>query len=299
VNEHPALEAHGVGKRYSSDRPLALADVELEISHGTITALVGPNGAGKSTLIKAWAGFERPTAGRVAVAGLDPYTDRAGVLARLGYVPQSAALYRDLTVTDHLDLAGHLRPGFDRNVAVRRLIDLAIPTDVRCSQLSGGQRAQVNLALVLGSGADILLLDEPLASLDPLARREFLYILTTTVRERGTTALMSSHVVTDVEQACDRLVVLGDGHKFLDARVSVALASHRIALGEVSTISRARPIASFLGLAGEILTLVDVADGEDPVDVLREASLEELVLGYLAAGRPGMLDRVRAGVAGR
>jgi ABC-2 type transport system ATP-binding protein len=296
-----ALEAFGVAKSYQRRRPPALAGVDLAVPSGSITALVGPNGAGKSTLMKAWVGFERPTRGHVAVAGIDPFRHRYRALAHLAYIPQSASLYRELTVAEHLDLAGSLQRGFDRSLALRRLDDLAIPDGVRAGALSGGQQAQVALAVALASRAPILVLDEPLAGLDPLARREFLFLLTVHAREHGTTAVLSSHVVSDVQQAADRLVVLGMGAKLLDTGVAESLEHHRIAVGEVPPADGLRVIASFLGEAGETVTLL-ATDGSPAGDPggggLRRPTLEELMLGYLAAGRPNLLDRVRAGKAG-
>jgi len=296
-----ALEAFGVAKSYHRRRPPALAGVDLALPRGTITALVGPNGAGKSTLMKAWVGFERPTHGHVEVAGIDPFRHRYKALAHLAYIPQAAALYRELTVTEHLDLAGSLRRGFDRPLALRRLDDLAIPSGVKAGTLSGGQQAQVALAIALASRAPILVLDEPLAGLDPLARREFLFLLTVHAREHGTTAVLSSHVVSDVQQAADRLVVLGMGAKLLDTGVADSLEHHRIAVGAVTPAGGLRVIASFLGEAGEAVTLL-ATDGRPTADEgeggLGRPTLEELMLGYLAAGRPNLLDRVRAGKAG-
>jgi ABC-2 type transport system ATP-binding protein len=294
----PVLTAVGVAKRYSRRRPPALDGVSLEVLAGTITALVGPNGAGKSTLIKAWAGFERPSRGTVAVLGANPFKDRYGAQRNVGYVPQSPTLYRDLRVTDHLELARTLRPGFDRELAQRRLDDLSIPLTAHAARLSGGQQAQVQLALAIGTRAPVLLLDEPLAGPDPLARREFLYILEATVREHGTTALLSSHNVSDVEQACTRLVVLGTGRKLLDEDVPTAVAAHRVFAGDAPPLRTGRAVASYLDQQGGILTLVETGDG-DPGVPTREATLDDVMLGYLAAGRPGMLDRVRAGIAGR
>src|SRR5919106_269978 len=279
--DDPVLEARGLAKRYRRG-VWALAGIEVEIPTGGITALVGPNAAGKSTLIKTWVGFERPTRGSVRVAGIDPWKDRSGALAKLGYVPQSPAMYDGLSVADHLDLARQLRPSFDREYARDRLALLDIPADRGGRDLSGGQRAQVALALPLGPRAPILLLDEPLASLDPLARREFLHVLTDAVRGDGATALLSSHIVTDVEQACDRLIVLGVGRVLLHDTVADALASHWI--GTDGAAGAGEPIASFAGPAGERLTLVRRAAGAG-ADDLRQASLEEVVLGYLASRR--------------
>ena len=177
------LETDDVGKRYGR-RNWVIRHLDVAVPDGSITALVGPNGSGKSTLLKAWIGFERPSEGRVLVDGIDPWRARAAGLMRIGYVPQAPSLYRELTVEDHVRLAGTLRPGFDADLARRRLDDLDIPWTSRADQLSGGQQAQVGLALALGTRAPVLLLDEPLASLDPLARREFLHVL---VRPSGPT----------------------------------------------------------------------------------------------------------------
>ncbi len=288
--ERPVLTVHGLAKRYGR-RTWALTGIDLALPRGGITALVGPNAAGKSTLIKTWVGFERPTRGSVTVAGIDPWRDRSGALEHLGYVPQSPSLYDALDVDDHLDLAVQLRPGFDRAYARRRLDELGIPGDQRARSLSGGQQAQVALALALGTRAEILLLDEPLASLDPLARREFLHVLTDAVRSDGATALLSSHIVTDVEQACDRLIVLGVGHVLLHDTVAQALASHWIGTDGAADIGD--PVATFAGPAGDRLTLVRRAEPAGG-DGLRPASLEEVVLGYLASGRKHAAGAERA-----
>jgi ABC-2 type transport system ATP-binding protein len=280
--EPPVLETHALAKRYGR-RTWALSGIDLALPRGGITALVGPNAAGKSTLIKTWVGFERPTRGGVTVAGIDPWRDRAGALAHVGYVPQSPSLYDALDVDDHLALAVQLRPGFDRAYARQRLDQLGIPGHQRARSLSGGQQAQVALALALGTRAEILLLDEPLASLDPLARREFLHVLTDAVHADGATALLSSHIVTDVEQSCDRLIVLGVGRVLLHESVAEALATHGIATDGLVPAG-ARQLATFAGPVGERLTLARRAVAAEG-DGLRPASLEEVVLGYLASGR--------------
>jgi ABC-2 type transport system ATP-binding protein len=206
------LSARGLSKRYRTDRPWALRDVTLDIRAGSLTAIVGPNGAGKSTLIRTWMGFERPTLGSASVMGCDPWTDRERALASLGYVPQGTSLYRSLTVDDHVELAAALRDPFDADLVRARLQQLGIEPRQQALELSGGQQAQLCLAIALGTRAPVLLLDEPLASLDPLARRELMLMLVGVIREEGRTAVMSSHVVTDVEGACDRMIILSDGH---------------------------------------------------------------------------------------
>ncbi len=273
-----ALEAHGVGKRYRRGRPWALRDVDLAIPEGSITALVGPNGAGKSTLIKGYIGFERPTAGRLLIDGIDPWRDRGGAIRRIGYVPQAASLYRELSVSDHLALAARFRPSFDRRAAELRLEQLDIPLRVIADELSGGQQAQVGLAIALGTRAPVLLLDEPLASLDPLARREFLHVMVEAVRQAGSTALLASHVITDIEQACDRLLVLGGGRKLLDVSIAEARAAHRVV--DDGRIDGGRLVGRFPDPEGRLVALVESAAGPG-----RPATLEEVVLGHLAAGR--------------
>lgn len=268
----PILETRELAKRYRRG-VWALQGIDLELPAGGITALVGPNAAGKSTLIKTWVGFEKPTRGSARVAGIDPWKDRSGALAHLGYVPQSPALYDGLSVEDHLDLARQLRPSFDREYARSRLAQLDIPADRGARSLSGGQQAQVALAIALGTRAPILLLDEPLASLDPLARREFLHVLTDAVRGDGATALLSSHIVTDVEQACDRLIVLGVGKVLLHETVASALEAHSI-----SSTEHPAAVGSFGAPDGSRIWLVR-GTGD------RRATLDEVVLGYLASGR--------------
>jgi ABC-2 type transport system ATP-binding protein len=279
------LETHDIGKRYGRRR-WALRHVDLSVPDGSITALVGPNGSGKSTLLKAWVGFERPTEGHLTVDGVDPWRDRGGAIRRIGYVPQAPSLYRELTVDDHVVLARTLRPRFDVALARRYLSDLDIPLAARADELSGGQQAQVGLALALGTGAPVLLLDEPLASLDPLARREFLHVLVEAVHAAGSTALLSSHVITDIEQACDRLLVLGGGMTLLDLSIAGALADHVVVgVGDEEQAAGvgaagATVVGRFPGPSGERLQLVRGAAVGG-----RSATLEEVVLGHLAAAR--------------
>lgn len=271
-----ALQASNVSKRYRHGR-LALCGLDLEIRSGSITALVGPNGAGKSTLMKLWVGFERSTAGRVAVLGFDPWRDRGQIAAAVGYVAQDPALYRELTVDEHLAFAGSLNRSFDREMAASRLAGLGIPLRSIASRLSGGQRAQVALALALAKHAEILLLDEPLANLDPLARRSFLGVVREATRIYGTTVVLSSHIVTDIEEACDELVLLADGRVALRSALARAVRDHWIVIGDKG--DEAARVGSFLDRRGLPITLV-----AKPTPSSRAATLEEVVLGYLASG---------------
>jgi ABC-2 type transport system ATP-binding protein len=274
--ESPVV-ADGVGRRYRRNRPWALRNVSFAIPEGSITALVGPNGAGKSTLIRSCLGFERPDEGRLRVNGIDPVRDRARAVESVGYVPQSSSLYRTLTIGDHLDFALVARPSFDRRHALAWVRGVGLTEARPIGDLSGGEQAQVALALALGTRAPLLLLDEPLSSLDPLARRDFLAALTQDVRGRGATAVLSSHIVTDVEQACDRIVVLAGGGLLLDSSVATARGEHRT-IQSIELAGRAA-VGTFAGPGGELLALVrDTSLG-------RSATLEEIVLGYLASAR--------------
>jgi len=222
-------------------------------------------------------GFERPDEGRVLVEGLDVGRHRKNAVEKLGYVAQSNALYRDLSVGDHFDLAATYRPEFDRDFATSRTDEARVGVNRRVGELSGGEQAQVGLALALATGAPILLLDEPLASLDPLARRDFLAVLVEHVRTSGRTAVLSSHIVTDVQQACDWLVVLANGRLLLHTSVAEARAQHRTSTTDASGEG---VVGRFPGPDGEQLALLKSSDPSLP-----EATLEEIVLGYMASQR--------------
>jgi ABC-2 type transport system ATP-binding protein len=277
ATEAAPLVAEGVGRRYRRSRPWALHDVSLEVPEGSITALVGANGAGKSTLIRSCLGFERPNEGRVLVFGIDPRQDRAAAVASIGYVPQATALYRGLSIVDHFVMAKAARPAFDTAFAQAHVERVGLATKRRVSELSGGEQAQVTLALALAGRAPLLLLDEPLASLDPLARRDFLTALLADVRGRGATAVLSSHIVTDVEQACDRLVVLAEGQLVLSDTVAAVRERYRTVQAE--SVAGGTVLGWFAGPDGGLLALVDGGA------IGRQATLEEVVLGHLAARR--------------
>lgn len=277
--EAPALQTDGLSKRYGRNDSLALDQVDVSAPHGSITALVGPNGAGKTSMIRCWLGFERPTSGRALVAGLDPQKDRKAVVAMIGYVSQATGVYRGLSVGDHLKLARSLRPGFDSEMAVARLDEFQIPLRQRAGTLSGGQAAQLVLAIALATHARVLLLDEPLAALDPLARHEFLNVLHDNVRAQGGTAMLSSHIVSDVAEVCDRVIVLARGHVMLDGPIDEARASHRLA---PEPMSADETVAAIARPGGEKRWLVHA---DDPA--LPSPTLEELAMGYLAASRDG------------
>lgn len=275
-----ALSSAGLSKRYRRDGRLALNDVTIQIQAGVITALVGPNGAGKSTLVRSWLGFERPSFGSVLVDGVDPWKNRAKALSLIGYVPQGAAFYRALTVDDHVEFVRSWRPAFDAALVRRRLATLDIPLRQHASTLSGGQQAQLSLAIAFGSRAPILILDEPLASLDPLARREFMRLLIEVVHLEGRTVLMSSHVVSDVDGVCDRLVILSDGRVILDLDVGEVFNTHRVV--DTDEGFSGQIVAEFPSISGRRLKLV-----RGTFQNSSQPSLEDVVMGYLAASQRG------------
>jgi ABC-2 type transport system ATP-binding protein len=204
-----ALNSTDLGKRFG--RRWALEGCSFEVPEGTVAALVGPNGAGKTTLLHLAAGLLTPTAGSVRVFDADPVTD-VTLLPRIGLVAQEMPLYRSFTVAETLTLGRRLNPRWDQERVTERLDQLGIPLTQKVGTLSGGQRAQVALAVALGKRPDLLLLDEPLASLDPLARREFMQTLMQTAAEGDLTIVLSSHLIADLERVCDHLVLLAAGH---------------------------------------------------------------------------------------
>lgn len=281
-----ALEAVGLTKRYGR-RVVALEDVSLRVPSGSITALVGPNAAGKSTLMRTWVGFERPSTGSVRVFDVDPWSDRTRAIEMLAYVPQQPALYRSLSAAEHLDMGSHSRRAFDSVVASSHLASLDIPLNAKPTQLSGGQQAQLALAIALGSRARVLILDEPLASLDPLARSEFLELLGSAVRREEATAVLSSHIIADIEQACDHLIVLGTGRVLLDASIRSIMGSHFVhhdgagAWPDTETVATVRDESD-----GPVWLVRALRPGSQvAMQGLIGATLDQVVKGYLLAGR--------------
>lgn len=200
-----ALAADGLGKRYG--RRWALSDCTLCVPAGRIVGLVGPNGAGKTTLLRLAVGLLAPTTGTVSVLGDRPAANPRQ-LGRVGFVAQEAPLYPNLTVADHLRMGAWLNRGWDRGLAEGRIAGLGLDPPQRAGRLSGGQRAQLALTLAIAKRPELLVLDEPVASLDPLARREFMHAIAEITAEQGVSAVLSSHLVSDLERVCDFMIVL-------------------------------------------------------------------------------------------
>jgi ABC-2 type transport system ATP-binding protein len=280
-----ALQTDGLGKRYGSK--WALKDCAIDVPTGSVTALVGPNGAGKTTLLQLAIGLARPTTGSVRVLGQSPRADAHAVLPRVGFVAQDHPLHRGFTVAETLKLGRKLNPSWDEEVARARVEQLGLPLGQKVGRLSGGQQAQVALTLALAKRPELLLLDEPVASLDPLARREFLQSVMEVVAETGMTVLLSSHIVADLERVCDHLVILSHGRTQLVGPIEEILASHRLLTGprtDPDTVARVHEIIRESHTERQSTLLVR-ANGHvyESNWQLHEIDLEEIVLAYLGA----------------
>jgi len=279
-----AISTQGLGKRYGSK--WALRDCTIEVPEGSVTALVGPNGAGKTTLLQLAVGLTRPSAGDVTVLGLSP-RDPA-LLARVGFVGQEHPLHRGFTVAETLKLGRKLNPGWDDALAHERVQRLDLPLDRTVGRLSGGQRAQVALTVAVAKRPELLLLDEPVASLDPLARREFLNSLMEAVSETGLTVILSSHIVAELERVCDHLVILAEARAELAGPIDEIVAGHRLLTGprtEATAVARMHDVIRERHTERQTTLLVR-ANGHvyDADWELHEVDLEEIVLAYLGYG---------------
>jgi ABC-2 type transport system ATP-binding protein len=225
----PALRTHQLGKRYG--RTWGLRDCTLAVPAGAVVGLVGPNGAGKSTLLQLVIGLLDPTEGHVQVFGQTSRAHRAVTLGRVSYVAQDHPLYRDFSVADMFHLGRAMNPAWDQRLADQRMASLGIPLKRKVKALSGGQQAQVALAMALAKRAPLLVLDEPVASLDPVARLEFMGGLMAAVADRELTAIISSHVVTELERVCDWVIVLSGGAVRAAGPVDDLIAAHRLLTG--------------------------------------------------------------------
>jgi len=276
-----ALRCAGLGHRYGR-RLWGLRDCNLDVPDGRVVALVGPNGSGKTTLMNMAAGLLPVTAGTVEAAGGAP----ARRLDRIGFVAQDAPLWPRLRVADVLDIGRCMNRGFDAVMAAERIGRLGIRPRARISALSGGERAQVALTLVLAKRPELFLLDEPMANLDPLARREFLGSMFEACHETGATVVYSSHAVAELERVCDYLIVLRTGRVRLVGDIDEMRSRHRVIRGPDGWLDGGGwQVISQRSMAGQTTALVRCDDAHRPGPGLQDAAptFEELVLGYLDA----------------
>jgi ABC-type multidrug transport system ATPase subunit len=279
-----ALETNKLSKRYG--RTWALQDCTLNLPAGRVAALVGPNGAGKTTLLHLAVGLLKPTAGEVQVFGCSPLRQPTEALPRLGFVAQDTPLYKGFTVAEMLTLGRKLNPRWDDALALARMQKLGIPLERRAGKLSGGQQAQVALVLALAKRPDLLLLDEPLSSLDPLARREFLRTLMDAVAESGLTVLLSSHIIGDLERVGDYLVILSASHVQLAGDIQEIAKEHKRLIGPRQDEAAVASVHTVIEASHTVrqTTLLVRAHGPlfDPSWEVQDVSMEDIVLAYLS-----------------
>ena len=288
-----ALTAEGLTKRYG--RRTALSDCTLSVPAGHVVGLVGPNGAGKSTLLQLACGLLDPTAGRIEVLGAPAVSGSPGV----GFVAQDTPVYSGLTVAEHLRMGAAVNPSWDTGFANRRITQVGLDPRQKAGRLSGGQRAQLALTVATAKRPDLLLLDEPVAALDPLARRDFLKGLMELTADRGMSVIMSSHLVGDLERVCDYLIVLVASRVRIAGEVEELLAGHHRLVG-----SRRDPAELGAGRAVVEQSHTDVqstlivrstAPIDDPSWQVDRLNLEDIVLAYMSEAAAGASDQVLEG----
>jgi ABC-2 type transport system ATP-binding protein len=277
------LESRGLGKRYRQRQ--ALTDCTLSVPAGHVVGLVGPNGAGKTTLLNLATGLLAPTTGTIKVLGGTPAASPAQ-LATVGFVAQDTPTYAGLSVADHLRLGAHLNPGWDAGLARDRIERLGLDPAQRAGKLSGGQRAQLALTLAIAKRPELLILDEPIASLDPLARREFLQSLMEFTAGGKVSVVMSSHLMADLERVCDYLIVLVASRVRVAGEVEDLLATHHLLTGprrdpavwppgwQVISASHTDRQTTLLVRTGSLI--------HDSAWAIEQIGLEDLVLAYMS-----------------
>jgi ABC-2 type transport system ATP-binding protein len=284
------IETRGLGKRYGST--WALRECTLAVPAGHVAALVGPNGAGKTTLLNLAVGLAEPIAGTVTVLG-GLAAGSPAALDGIAFVAQDTPVYRNLSAAEMLHLTRNLNRRFDQPYAEARLGELGIPLNRKAGKLSGGQRAQLALTLALARRPRLLVLDEPVAMLDPVARHDFMASVMTAMAAEGVSVVLSSHVLADLERVADYLIVLSRGRVQVAGEVDGLLASHRMLTGPTAEADRyaERPVVH-VQRGGAQTHLLVRASAEDPVPPGWEAhavDLEELVMAYLREPGAGAL----------
>jgi ABC-2 type transport system ATP-binding protein len=300
MNMDVVIETSGLGKRYGTT--WALRECTLAIPAGHVTALVGPNGAGKTTLLNLAVGLAEPSAGRVTVLDGRP-AGSAAALDGIAFVAQDTPLYQNLSVRDMLHLTRNLNRFFDQDLARARLAELGIPLNRKAGKLSGGQQAQLALTLALARRPRLLVLDEPVAMLDPIARHDFMATVLMAAADDGVSVVLSSHVLAELERVADYLILMSRGRVQVVGEIDDLLASHRVLTGPAAEADSytERPVVHVRRAEAQAHLLVR-ATADDPVPPGWEAhpvGLEELALGYLrgpgAASVPGRALRLDAG----
>ncbi|WP_430502958.1 ABC transporter ATP-binding protein [Micromonospora trifolii] len=288
-----ALITDGLTKRYG--RRSALKDCTLDIPAGHVVGLVGPNGAGKSTLLQLACGLLDPTAGRIEVLGARPVSGSP----RVGFVAQDTPVYAGLTVADHLRMGAHLNPSWDSALAERRIAQVGLDPAQKAGKLSGGQRAQLALTVAAAKRPNLLLLDEPVAALDPLARRNFLQGLMELAAEQGMSIVMSSHLVADLERVCDHLIVLVASRVRVAGDVDDLLATHHRLVGrrrDTADLGAGRALVEQSHTEVQSTLVVrSTAPIVDPSWQVDRLDLEDIVLAYMSGATGDSTGRVLEG----
>jgi ABC-2 type transport system ATP-binding protein len=276
------LTATGLGKRYG--RRWALRGCTVEIPEGRIAGLVGPNGAGKTTFLHCAVGLLQPTEGGVSIVGGRPAAGPEQ-LGKVGFLAQDAPIYSSLSVADHLRLGARLNANWNADFAKSRLDEIGLDPKQPAGRLSGGQRAQLALTLALAKRPELLILDEPVASLDPLARRDFLATLTSYVAEHGISVVLSSHLLADLERVCDFLVLIAAAEVQLADEVDNLLATHRRLVGprrDLTTLPADQHVVDASHTDRQTTVVIRTeAPVLDPAWHVEELGLEDIVLAYM------------------
>ena len=287
------IETSGLGKRYGSS--WALRDCTIAIPEGSLAALVGPNGAGKTTLMQMLTGLAVPSAGAVTVLSDQP-AGSATALNGIAFVAQDTPVYKNLSAGDMVHLTKNLNRSFDRQYALARLAELGIPLKRKAGKLSGGQQAQLALTLALARRPRLLILDEPLAMLDPLARHDFMAVVLTAMADEGVSIVLSSHALPELERVADYLVLLSRGEVQVAGEVDDLLGYHRMLTGPTTEADAyARRLDVVLASRAEAQTRLLVRTGATPEPTApgweaHSISLEELVMAYLRAPGAAVLS---------
>ena len=276
------LAARGLAKRYG--RRWALSGCTFEVPAGRVAGIVGHNGAGKTTLLHLAVGLIEPSEGSIAVLGED-VAGTPAQLARVGFVAQDTPVYRSLSVADHLRLGAELNPGWDAELAHARIARLGLDRAQRAGTLSGGQRAQLALTLAIAKRPELLVLDEPVAGLDPLARREFLQALMEFTAEHSVSVVLSSHLIAELERVCDYVVLIAEGSVQLSGDVDELLDTHRRLSGprrDSARLPAGHEVIEETHTDRQSTLLVHTEELIiDPTWTVEEVSLEDIVLAHM------------------